>query len=425
MKLAFTLGTALATMWLVSVAAGMAPETSRELGVTGRINANPAVAASGRFAVVAWGATPADGPTDIYLATSRDAGATFTAAVRVNDDQSPASLSGEQPPAIALVPRRGSDPEIVVVWTSKGGDGARLLSARSRDGGKTFTHAAVVPGTDAVGNRGWESVTAEPDGRVVALWLDHRGQAMGGAGHAHMSHQPGAHAEAPADGVARAQLSKVFFGPVGAAGARSIAAGVCYCCKTALAAGADGTIYAAWRHVYAGNLRDIAFAASRDGGRTFSDPLRVSEDHWELDGCPENGPAIALDTASHVHIVWPTLVTQSGHETLALFHAVSRDDRTFSSRERIPTSGAAFHPQMAFSRGSGLLIAWDETGSGGHRVHFARAAIGTDAPAFAAVTPPGDSRGAYPAIAATDAGALAAWATPAEAGSQIQVVQIR
>ena len=67
-------------------------------------------------------------------------------------------------------------------------------------------------------------------------------------------------------------------------------------------------LYAAWRHVYPGNMRDMAFTVSRDGGATFAPPLRVSEDKWVLEGCPDDGPAIAVDGRSHVHLVWPTLV---------------------------------------------------------------------------------------------------------------------
>src|ERR1700710_3157521 len=88
-------------------------------------------------------------------------------------------------------------------------------------------------------------------------------------------------------------------------------AGVCYCCKTSLVTGDDGSLYAAWRHVYPGNIRDIAFTVSRDSGRTFADPVRVSDDRWVLDGCPENGPAMAIDGRNRVHIVWPTLVSGS------------------------------------------------------------------------------------------------------------------
>lgn len=84
----------------------------------------------------------------------------------------------------------------------------------------------------------------------------------------------GAHAHqraAAGDGVAAAQLSGLYYAARGSSGGaeRALASGVCYCCKTALAAGPGGALYAAWRHVYPGGFRDMAFALSRDGGRTF------------------------------------------------------------------------------------------------------------------------------------------------------------
>ena len=47
---------------------------------------------------------------------------------------------------------------------------------------------------------------------------------------------------------------------------REITTGVCYCCKTAAAARPDGTLFTAWRQVYPGNIRDIAFSVSGDAG---------------------------------------------------------------------------------------------------------------------------------------------------------------
>ena len=76
---------------------------------------------------------------------------------------------------------------------------------------------------------------------------------------------------------------------------RAIASGVCYCCKTAIAFGRSGEIYLAWRHVYPGNFRDMAFTATLDGGRTFLAPVRVSEDHWMIEGCPDDGPSMQVD----------------------------------------------------------------------------------------------------------------------------------
>jgi hypothetical protein len=89
----------------------------------------------------------------------------------------------------------------------------------------------------------------------------------------------------------------------------ALAGGVCYCCKTAIASDAAGGVYAAWRHVYDGNVRDIPFIKSADGGRTFGAPVRVSDDNWVLDGCPENGPSLTVDEKGRIHVVWPTLVS--------------------------------------------------------------------------------------------------------------------
>ena len=280
-----------------AIALSAAGAESIDLAVSGRASANPSIAASRAFLVVAWGAATKDGTTDVFVAASRDGGRTFRAPVRVNDVPGDARLSGEQPPRVSLVARAGLAPSVVVVWTSKGQSGTRLLHARSDDGAASFSRATALPGGDGAGNRGWESTATDRDGHVVAVWLDHREAASGKPG-APMHHEGQDHTgQAPmTDGAAKAQLSKLYFSRLDGSGdPRALTGGVCYCCKTAVAAGRDGSLYAAWRHVYPGNIRDIAFTVSRDNGRTFAAPLRVSDDRWVLDGCPENGPAMAVD----------------------------------------------------------------------------------------------------------------------------------
>ena len=63
-----------------------------------------------------------------------------------------------------------------------------------------------------------------------------------------------------------AKRSGLYYAQVGGrvSAERLLARGVCYCCKTAVAAGPDNRIAAAWRHVYPGNLRDIAAAPPAD-----------------------------------------------------------------------------------------------------------------------------------------------------------------
>ena len=388
--------------------------STTDLRVPGRDNATPSIAADGKTAAVVWGASLPDGATDIFIATSRDGGRTFGAPTRVNDVHGDARVNGEQPPRVAF-DRRG----LVVVWTAKGQRGTVLLQARSSDGGHTFTTAALVPGTDAAGNRGGKRRLA--GGRVDVVWLDHRELAQRTAkSPLRITITPRMRSDRP-DGVAMAQKSKLYVAALDGAGGQSrVTGGVCYCCKTAIAAAADGSIYAAWRHVYPGNIRDIAFTVSRDGGRTFATPLRVSEDKWVLEGCPDDGPAMAIDSGGRIHIVWPTLVTEGGTETIALFYAVSIDGEAFTPRARIAAQGIPHHPQIAIGGDGTPVIAWDESGNGSRRGAMARVVPGGHGAArFMRVVL--DDMAVYPVVAASDGASVFAWTSGKSPDSVIRV----
>ncbi len=411
------IGTAAAVLFAGIVA--VTPVETRDngtvsLGVPGRMNANASVASRGSFVGVAWTARTSEGVTDVYSSTSRDGGRTFSAPVRVNQIAGDASVSGEQPPRVVLTPGRSSMPSVVVLWTAKSPAGTRLVSARSVDGGKSFGTPTPLPGSTAAGNRGWESAAVTAKGEVVAVWLDHR-EAIAGPGVAAAAHQHGDTAQAvvPAtDGVARAQLSQIFFANLGtAANAHSLAAGVCYCCKTSIATGSGGTIVAAWRHVYPGSVRDIAFARSTDGGRTFSPPVRVSDDNWVLNACPENGPAVAVDRANAIHVVWPTLLPgPAGTEpTLALFYATSKDGVHFTKRQQIPTEGAARHPQLTVNASGNITVAWDEQVKSTRRVVVGRGTVDSHGVLRLTRQPVSDEAATYPVVSTLPDATLVVW----------------
>ncbi|MBW8865756.1 MAG: exo-alpha-sialidase [Acidobacteria bacterium] len=416
---------------LVSVVSGFsrtvieAGSSTVTLAIPGRSNATPSIAAEGNTVVVAWSATlPNGGAADVFAAVSRDGGRTFAAPARVNDVDGDARVNGEQPPRVAL-----RDAAITVVWTTKGANGTRLVQASSADGGRTFTKAQPVPGADAAGNRGWENIAAAKgagaSGRTLAVWLDHRELAHEGGQVAVTHHDhtktAGAGADSKPDGVAMAQKSKLYIASLdGAVAPHAITGGVCYCCKTAIAIGADGSVYTAWRHVYPGNVRDIACSLSRDGGRTFAPPVRVSEDKWVLEGCPDDGPAMALSGDGRIHVVWPTLVNDGGEDTIALFYSVSRDGKSFAPRQRIPAEGMPHHPQITIGSDGTPTLAWDESASGTRRGAIAR--VSTDSagvPRFARVVL--GERAVYPVIAATADAAVVAWTASEQGGSRIRV----
>ena len=373
---------------------------------------------------MAWGAS-ANGKADVFVAVSRDGGTTFGPPVQVNTVPGEGRLNGEMPPRVALGSSSGSSlPEIVALWTARG-TATEIKTARSRDGGRTFEKPSALQAPGAAGDRGWPSLALDRTGRVHAIWLDHRGLAAARAARGGASgHRPGA----PHDGVAMAQNSSLYYASGGGSSAteREVTKGVCYCCKTALAAGGDGTLFAAWRHVFPGSFRDMAFAASRDGGRSFSAPVRVSEDGWAIDACPDDGPAMAVDASGTVHLAWPT-VLGGDNPRGAIFYASTRDGQRFTARrqwERSAARSRRTRKSLVDGRRR-VFVAWDELAGG--RQTAALREVRVDASGAAGVTTFGSivtlssgESGVYPVLAATGNRVLATWATGGDR-SRIQV----
>ena len=183
----------------------------------------------------------------------------------------------------------------------------------------------------------------------------------------------------------------------------------------------NGAIYTAWRHVFAGNFRDIGFSVSRDGGATFSPMTRVNQDGWSINGCPDDGPAMAVDDAGGVHLAWPTVQDETG----VILYATSRDGRSFSTPVRVPTFGApkASHPQIAVDGSGQVFVGWDEVRNGARSAASWLSA--RKAPQRSehrrALAPPRS----YPVMAAVDRGLIAAWTsgTPDQSVIKVRVIK--
>ena len=342
--------------------------TPQSLAVAGAVNATPSLAASGRAVAAVWTATK-DGSSNVYLATSVDGGATFSPPRRVNDQEGDAGATNEQPPRVVIA-GVGAAQTITVMWSKRdtGPMATRrdvIRMARSTDGGRTFSPARYTHDPSLSGARGWEALTLAANGSVHAVWLDGREAARKIAA---MSHAGMPHKGQPPQ--------EIYYGTLTADGRMietRIAEDVCFCCKTAIAVDARGGVNVAWRHVFPGSMRDIAFARSTDGGRQFSPIVRVSEDNGELNGCPEDGPSLAVDASGIIHLAWATVIAE-GEPRKVVFYSTSRDGKTFSRRARIPTAADTTpgHPQLALTSNGGAVIVFDETASGIRRVSLAR-----------------------------------------------------
>jgi hypothetical protein len=76
----------------------------------------------------------------------------------------------------------------------------------------------------------------------------------------------------------------------------------CDCCTTGTAATADG-VALVYRDRTPDEIRDIV--VRRERGGVWSEPVQAGPDHWKIEGCPVNGPAIAA-RGDHVAVAWFT-----------------------------------------------------------------------------------------------------------------------
>lgn len=382
------------------------------MAIPDRKNQTPNLAADGDVAVVVWTAVQTDGTADAYAGVSRDAGVTFGSPVRVNDVAGEVRASEQQAPRVAM---RGTT--VAVLWTAKRDGVTRVQLARSTDQGRSFAAAQSISPAGAPGTRGWASLLIDEQQRVHVLWLDTRVAAAA-------STMP--HMSAPADTGAHAAMSAtrqdVYAAVVALDGTVSehlVATNVCFCCKTAIGQTGAG-VWAAWRDVYPGNLRDISFATLDD--RADAQRVRVSQDGWELDGCPEDGPAMAASADGRIDLVWPTLVSNAPLSK-GIFSASTTDGRTFSTRVRIDSGvGSASHPGLAMTTAGTMAAVWERVSDAAHRIEL-RQRHGTEWQSPTVLTE--GASAASPAIAAIGRDFIVAWERRDGPHSRIEVQRVR
>jgi len=402
---------------------GPALADAATLAATGA--SNPTAAADAKGArYVAWIATEG-GASNVYLAKAE--GGAFGRPVRVNDRVGDAAPHEQAPAQVAA----GPDGTVYVVWQNNTEIPGRrfpasdLRLARSTDGGRTFEPAVTV-NDDAAGppsSHTFHNLVVAKDGTVYVSWLDSRvrdaererrhprpaaasAPAQAAAGPAagdsvHMMHGHGGMAEDPTLPGSEVRVAKSADGGKTFGPSVVVDGNVCPCCRTSLAVGADGSIYVAWRKVYAGDVRDVVVARMAPGAAAFEAPVRVHADGWVFPGCPHAGPALAVDGQGRVHVAWYT--GKDGRQ--GLWHAVSADGgRTFGRPAALLTGKWVPPSQVALAPdGDRVWASWDDRRAADGPVTLAR--IDGDHVDVVAR----ERAGRSPALASTGNGLLLAW----------------
>lgn len=330
---------------------GAAPAAAKadevRVSATGTDSAEPAVAAdiTGNI-YIAYVEHTAGENADVFLQKFDASLKPQGGKVRVNPAPGSAKAWHGDAPTIAL----GKNNAIYVGWNLKSADttgkGNDLVLSVSRDAGASFAEPVKVNDDTEAVSHGMHSMTLDQSGRVYMAWLDERNVKKVEPAHGKhtMSMMTGAHKmheEVEPN-------SEVYFAASGDGGKsfsanKKVASEVCPCCKTSLAAAADGSVYMSWRQVLKGDHRHIAVARLADAGATLGESVVVSDDKWQIVACPVSGAALAA-TADGVDVMWYT----AGAEGQAgVYFARSRDGgRTFSPRMFINGDAVAGTPVL-------------------------------------------------------------------------------
>ena len=185
------------------------------------------------------------------------------------------------------------------------------------------------------------SLAVDGGGRVFAAWLDERNIKF--EDHAKNPASPSMHHEQ------KEPNSEVYYSISRDGGKtfltnKKIATDVCPCCKTAVLAAVDGTVYVSWRQVLKDDFRHIAVSHSNDGGETFSPGVIVSDDRWQINACPVSGATMASGGPQTLEVLWYSGGTEGD---LGIYFARSDDGgNTFGERKLVDDNAIGGTPVL-------------------------------------------------------------------------------
>ena len=212
--------------------------------------------------------------------------------------------------------------------------------AISHDSGRTWGAPFVPHGDLSPTEHGFVALVPWEDGAGL-IWLDGRNTkgAAEGDGHAAAGAMTLRFTTLDADGTPAPDIE--------------VDGRICDCCQADLARTADGLV-AVYRDRSEEEIRDIGVARLIDGA--WSVPAKVADDGWYYPGCPVNGPAVAAH-GNLVMVAWFTGANDTGRA----YAAVSHDGgASFGERLRIDDGRPTGRTDIVFLDDRTAAVSWIE-----------------------------------------------------------------
>ena len=277
----------------------------------------------------------ADPRIEVRVSRSEDGGRGFGPPVVASSAEDRVESFTVSPTQVAVGPRgevyvlySHNDPEFKASGWEIGRSLLRLVL--STDGGKRFSTPVEIGAESVEGvltTVGMLNLFVAPAGDLYASFLDYREDIAYRLANA--KEPPKGQEPATQLRVARSTDGGRTFGR-----STLVSKPVCGCCGTKLAQGIAGPLYATTRgqaNELKGSydaVRDPFVSVSRDGGTSWSAPVKFHDDRFKISGCPDVAPGMAVDSKGRLHAAWYTGTDRHP----GVFYARSDDEgRTFST----------------------------------------------------------------------------------------------
>ena len=374
---------------------------------------------------LAWGSKTSDTERTVFLTRSTDHGKTFDSPKIISKagiykTAGKGKTGGHERRANPHLAAMGK--EVQLTWNEPLADGSamRTVLASSNDTGATFGEPqAVHSGLGA--KPSFTAFARAPGGLLGCVWLDERNGTQQVYASVRRDEAPGFSPELL---VHEGQPGK----------------GVCPCCPTAAAFAPDGTLYVAFRNINDG-YRDIAVSRLRPGQTAFEGPFNVVEKVWKFEGCPHDGPSLAV-MGDRLHVVW--MDAHTGPQRVYHAHAKLADMKFEAKELHASAPGTQGNPKLSLDMSGNLHAVWEESigvepvteghqhgppkvgGAGGRAVYYATIHEGsTTFREVGAVAPKAGAFQTRPSVAASANGNVyVAWNELDTTGKAVVVTQL-
>ena len=269
----------------------------------------------------------------------------------------------------------------------------------SKDGGTTWSKPLMPHRDGKKRQHGFVSMVPTPDAKLAAIWLDGRNM--------------------PSEEEGDMALMYTTIAANGTLGPETqIDNRACECCKTSMTATADGLV-AVYRDRSDKEIRDISIVRYANG--RWSQPQALTNDGWEIDGCPINGPAVSAN-GRNVAVAWFTAPDDKSQ----VYVLMSADSgKTFGKKIRIDDGNPIGRVDVVSRSSGAAVVSWVERTSQGAQVRVREvAANGTAAAPMNVSGTAGLGSGVFPRMVRSGDDIVVAW-TDASKPAQIRTVVVR